>query len=351
MSKTTAERDRIKKYLLKHIGSQNKEFISKAMETFSVSKTSVYAYLRQLENEGIIKKEPEKPCKYDLVSQQEVFIYNTKDDLDEDVLFKRDIQPLLEHLPKNVFDIWRYGFTEMMNNAIEHSQAEEIGCLVSRDYEKTAVFIKDNGIGVFNNIMRFFKETYAQDLSVDDAIMQLTAGKLTTAKKGHSGEGIFFTSRVFERFLLASDGRIFSHDNFSESLGTYAPERFKSKKGTMALMQISNTSRRKLSAVFDRFSDQVSGFNKTQIPIAQVFPDDYPMSRSEARRLAASIDRFGEVEIDFSNVENLGQAFTHELFVVFPQTHPDIVLIPTNCSKAVEGMINRVLATQENEAK
>lgn len=107
--------------------------------------------------------------------------------------------------------------------------------------------------------------------------------------------------------------------------------------------ELSNTLRKKLIDIFNKFADQNVGFNKTQISIAQVFPDDYPMSRSEARRLTQSIARFGEVELDFSNVENLGQAFTHELFVVFANDHPDIKLNRTHCGAAVNSMINRVL--------
>ena len=36
------------------------------------------------------------------------------------------MRPLLENLPKNVLDIWSYVFAEIMNNAIEHSEATEI---------------------------------------------------------------------------------------------------------------------------------------------------------------------------------------------------------------------------------
>ena len=202
MSKTIEERDKIRKYLLKHIGNNDASMVAKAMDTFSVSKTTVYKYLRQLEEEGTIMKTSGNTCKYILQRRLTQFYYSPKDGLDEDVIFRRDISPLLDGLPKNVLEIWRYAFTEMMNNAIEHSRSETIRCLVSRDYINTMIFIVDDGIGVFNNIRNFFKETYNQDLSIDDAIMQLTAGKLTTAKEGHSGEGIFFTSRALDKFHL-----------------------------------------------------------------------------------------------------------------------------------------------------
>ena len=202
MSKTIEERDKIRKYLLKHIGNNDASMVAKAMDTFSVSKTTVYKYLRQLEEEGTIMKTSGNTCKYILQRRLTQFYYSPKDGLDEDVIFRRDISPLLDGLPKNVLEIWRYAFTEMMNNAIEHSRSETIRCLVSRDYINTMIFIVDDGIGVFNNIRNFFKETYNQDLSIDDAIMQLTAGKLTTAKEGHSGEGIFFTSRALDKFQI-----------------------------------------------------------------------------------------------------------------------------------------------------
>lgn len=346
MSKPAKERDRIKKYLLKHIEKRDEKMIPKAVDDCGVSRTTIYRYLSQLEEDGLIEQNGQDSFRYKLKSEKRCFQYLTAEKLDEDVIFRNDIMPLIKDLPKNIFDIWNYGFTEMMNNAIEHANAEHIDCLFERDHLKTMIYISDNGVGIFQNIIDYARKTNGEEISVEDAIIQLTAGKFTTNREKHSGEGIFFTSRAFDQYFIFSAGHIFSHTNFSESLLMSVKGPLNDAAGTRVYMELSNTSRRDLTNdVFNRYSDE-SGLLKTQIPIAQIFPDGYPMSRSEARRLAASLTRFKEAELDFKGVENIGQAFAHELFIVFRNSHPALALWPTNCNAPVKDMINHVLTNE-----
>ncbi len=89
-------------------------------------------------------------------------------------------------------------------------------------------------------------------------------------------------------------------------------------------------------------TDPERGFYQTRIPIAHMFENGYPISRSEARRLATYIQTFDTVTLDFHNVEKIGQAFTHELFVVFQNAHPKILLQCENANENVTNMIRRV---------
>lgn len=50
------------------------------------------------------------------------------------------------------------------------------------------------------------------------------------------------------------------------------------------------------------------------------------LSRSQAKRLYSGFGKFEEAELDFSGIENIGQAFTHELFVVFKRKFPQVEL-------------------------
>lgn len=43
----------------------------------------------------------------------------------------------------------------------------------------------------------------------------------------------------------------------------------------------------------------------------------YPVSRSQARKLCSSFNEFEEIILDFNEVDNIGQAFAHEIFNVF----------------------------------
>ncbi len=47
--------------------------------------------------------------------------------------------------------------------------------------------------------------------------------------------------------------------------------------------------------------------------------------------------------LDFEGLEWMGQGFAHQIFVVFQNAHPDIVLTPVNMSDGVNKMYNHVV--------
>src|SRR6202012_1695126 len=70
----------------------------------------------------------------------------------------------------------------------------------------TEMVISDNGIGIFKKI-----QTELGLLDERHAILELSKGKLTTDPSRHTGEGIFFTSRMFDSFDILSGGVSFAH--------------------------------------------------------------------------------------------------------------------------------------------
>ena len=106
-------------------------------------------------------------------------------------------------------------------------------------------------------------------------------------------------------------------------------------------MKLENETTRTIKEVFDMFADVDGGFTKTNIPLKNIY-DTNPVSRSQAKRLCNRFDRFEEVELDFKEVESIGQGFAHEVFVVFQNAHPGVRIVPTNMSEKVEKMIYHV---------
>lgn len=336
-----ANKEQIIRYMLRLIAEGDKKPVPKTLETFSgeVSQSTVYNYLSELVEKNVIVK---KGSSYELVTESHKFLYSNNGNLGEDRVFSRDIEPLLCGLPKNVLSAWRYAFTEMMNNAIEHSEATQIVVRVIIDEFKTQINILDNGMGIFKNIQRYMLEEKGEELTLKESAAFLFAGKFTTAKSLHSGEGIFFTSHLMDSFMIFSDKVIFSRDNFSDNGAELDHE----KSGTLVIMSLDNHSKKTTREVFDRFSNVYDGFVKTQIPISHVFSGAGPVSRSEARRLGELISKFKEVNLDFADVEEVGQAFCHELFIVWQGRNPDVLLNVMNASDDVDFMIRRVNNTK-----
>ena len=336
-----ASKEQVKQYILKLISHYETQLVAKVTENFGISKSTVYNYLSELKKDGVIEKDAET-AEYVLVSKRYHFFYSNEG-LSEDRIFNRDIAPLLLGMEKNIVSIWRYAFTEMMNNAIEHSGGAEICVSVMINPLETMVIIMDDGVGIFRNIQQYLLRERNEDTPLDECVALLFSGKFTTARQLHSGEGIFFTSHLMDKFIIYSEGETFSRNNFEDRQFRYKELDF--EKGTLVLMSLYNQSKKTTKEVFDRFSDVEEGFIKTQIPIAHFFPNGSPVSRSEARRLGEMIARFKEIELDFTNVEEVGQAFCHEMFVIWQGRNPDIILRVCNAAPDVQRMITRVKNT------
>jgi hypothetical protein len=65
------------------------------------------------------------------------------------------------------------------------------------------------------------------------------------------------------------------------------------------------------------------------------------MSRSEAKRLLAGLERFREVILDFAGIEGVGQGFADEVFRVWRKLHPETRLHAEHMAPAVAFMVER----------
>lgn len=336
----------IRNYILEQISVRNPDIPTKVSSVFSISPQTVYKYLKNLEQENVIYK---KADRYALSSETYRFRIrkNPEQTLDEYSIYEKHLYPYLSGLPQNVLSIWAYCASEMINNVGDHSKASTINLYLNRDYMNTSIMIIDNGIGIFKKIKEHF---HFEDL--DEAIDELFKGKLTTDSTNHSGEGIFFTSRILDNFAAISDNKYFSHNKFEEIRADLAdlpqlnqPPRFKT--GTTIYMKLSNFSHKVLKDVFDEYADVDGGFTKTRIPLKNIY-ETYPVSRSQAKRLSRRLENFKEVELDFTDIDDIGQGFAHELFVVFLTAHPGVTIIPINANPTVQKMIVHVTSPVSN---
>ena len=351
MSYTKEKKERIINYILEKISLDESKFTGKVAKTFDTTDTTIRRYIAELLQKEIIIENAEKKCGYSLKVEKFDKVYDNVD-LEEDAVYGKDFFPYLKDLPDNIQHIWAYAFTEMLNNAIEHSQAKKIYISIEKDYLSTIIIIADKGIGIFNNIIDYIKKkTGRDDIGVEDAVVELFKGKLTTAESNHSGEGIFFTSRMMDEFFILSSNTIFTHNNISEHTVKEFVHNDEEKSGqmigvnfgTFVFLKMSNHSKKTTREVFDMFAPMDSGFIKTSIPIKHTCCEfGYPVSRSQARRLCTRFDEFEEVILDFADVENIGQAFAHEIFNVFQAKHPNLKLIVKNAAPYVKNMIERV---------
>lgn len=237
-------------------------------------------------------------------------------------------------LSAHVAAILDFGFTEMLNNAIEHSGSAAITVEIERQAERVVFEVIDSGVGIFNNIMRKRKLG-----SESEAIEDLMKGKQTTMPKAHSGEGIFFTSKVADILLIQSEKTKLEFNNHVEDI--FVKIRAHRIQGTRVTFSLSTRSKKVLRRVFRQYSDDTFSFSKTKVTVRMFAAEDGYISRSQARRLVSGMEKFRTIILDFKNVATVGQAFADEVFRVFKRQHPKIVMSPVNMNKAVKFMVER----------
>jgi anti-sigma regulatory factor (Ser/Thr protein kinase) len=249
-------------------------------------------------------------------------------------------------LPENIQSIFTYAFSEMLNNAIEHSASRRIGVDVSVRNNKLFFDVSDSGIGVFRNIMK--KRKLNSEL---EAIQDLMKGKTTTMPKAHSGEGIFFTSKAADLFILDSFGSQLIVNNAIPDV--FIKKTKKIKRGTRVTFEINFASKKHLKDIFDQYTNQTEGsdygFDKTMIKIKLYTISGIHISRSQARRVLSGLDKFKIIVFDFDKVPLVGQAFADEIFRVFHMKHPNIKLEPINMNEAAKFMVERAIYKAKEE--
>jgi anti-sigma regulatory factor (Ser/Thr protein kinase) len=240
--------------------------------------------------------------------------------------------PALIELGPDARSVFQYAFTEMLNNAIEHSGSKEIEVKLEAVPRGLAFEIVDEGRGAFANLRRTLRLP-----SELDALAQLSKGKLTTLPAGHTGEGIFFTSKVADRFAIESGTLRWDVDNVRSDVAVGEVPR---RRGTRVRFEAAAKVRRKLADVFAAFTDELE-FAKTRVVIKLFAIGVRFVSRSEARRVAAGLDRFREVVFDYRGVEEVGQGFADQLYRVWGTAHPGIKLSSVGANRAVAFMLRR----------
>lgn len=323
----------IQQFLMNAIKAGDSEFIRHAVETFEVSRQAIFAHLKALVNAGYLKPVGNTRARvYVLGAIRAHAAIVPLAGLDESVVYYRDFGFIFDDLPPDIGKICHFGFTEMVNNAIDHSGGTVVNIIVKRDAERITIQISDNGVGIFNHIARALNLRDPRE-----SLFELHKGKLTTDPEHHTGQGIFFTSRAFDRFYIASGDLIFSHKDGDED--DYLWHNGRKNKGTHILMHINLASDRTLKSVFDTFTgneEEDFVFNKTVVPVKlALYEGENLVSRSQAKRILNRVEKFKKVQLDFKGVDMIGQAFADEVFRVFAKRNPHVQLVPINVTEDV----------------
>jgi len=331
----------VRKFIIENIANHTQDIAMVLAQKFGFSRQRAHHYLsKEVKNGLLVKTGQTNGSKYFLANQNKVeFTENITTQSDEYKTWVTHVKPLISSCPKNIYDVCIHGFSEIFNNAIDHSEGTKILSRIEIKNNLVTIKIEDNGIGIFNKIKRELKLD-----NLKESILHLSKGKLTTDPSKHSGQGIFFTSRMFDRFIIISSNMAYQ---FKDKDFLLSQEKDRTTKGTLVIMEISLKSKKNAKEVFDEYSNTEDGFNKTTVSV-QLSTDsgDPHVSRSQAKRLLIGLDKFEIIALDFKDVSSVGQAFIDEIFRVFQNEHPSMKILYINENKDTEDMIKRCLREQ-----
>ena len=334
--------DDIIKFIIQNVESHSADISRVTQVKFGISRQAVNRYLRKLTDAGKIDPEGKtRQRTYKILPIEKAsFTLQVDRNLKEDDVWRNRVRPLLTNLQENVLRICEHGFSEIMNNVIDHSESKTVYDEIDVYPNKIVMVILDKGVGIFKKI--------AGALNLEDerlVALELSKGKLTTDMFHHSGEGIFFTSRMFDEFSILSGDLFLQISGRDNWLLESKEENF---KGTIVSMTINTGTKRTIKEVFNRFAGPENdySFSKTYLPVHLAkIGDENLISRSQAKRLLTRLEPFKEVFLDFEGVDIIGQAFADEIFRVFQNAHPEIEIIQVNANKNIQNIIKRVKAS------
>jgi anti-sigma regulatory factor (Ser/Thr protein kinase) len=329
----------IRNYILNNVGEHATDLVNLTASEFHISRQSASGHVGDLVKQNLLVASGKtKARKYELKNFiDELFTLDVTAGFEEDIIWREKILPLISDLTTNVINICQYGVTEILNNVMAHSEASQGYISIERNAIRITIFIRDYGIGIFNKIQR--------DFNLHDprhALLELSKGKLTSDNKHHSGNGIFFTSRMFDEFSISS-GTLFYHRlNKGDDWLIETKENAQSD-GTFIAMKINVNSSRTTAEIFKQveIGEIELDFSRTHVPLKLArYGTEQLVSRSQAKRVLARFEEFKEVLLDFQGIDEVGPAFIDEIFRVYQSEHPKTDIIGVYASPQIQQLIN-----------
>lgn len=335
----------LREFLLRSIPQHPKDIATVAVDKFGLTRQVVNRALKSLTDEGLVVPSGKTSGRRYVLAVKRDQATFPLEAAEEHLIWSEWVAPQLEGINRNIWDICQYAVTEMVNNAIDHSEGSWVVITVERTAVSVQIMIQDDGVGLFEKIKSSFHLEDDQH-----AALELVKGKLTTDPARHSGEGIFFTSRAVDHFVTLSSRVYFSHTSKDEDWLIETSDRI---PGTLINLTIDAFTSRTLREVFDRFTSDHDNysFNVTHVPVDLAVVGEHNLiSRSQAKRLTARFNRFERVVLDFAGVHKVGQAFADEVFRVYALQHPAVDIVPIRAEPEVMTMIKRAIAARDETA-
>lgn len=338
----SSKNTKIQSFILSKVRQHPADIASLTMKKFQVTRTTVHRHIQQLIKSGrLFKAGITSQVRYYLSDALDFSITLSLDQQqDEFLIWQEYFEQTVARLAKqNVLDIVEYGLTEMINNAIDHSQGGQLMIQFKFEKNNLMLILHDDGLGAYRTLNLVLRLD-----GIRDVILDLSKGKLTRDPANHTGEGVFFSSRVFDYFEVKANGFKYIRDNNINDW--FVCRDNENTNGTVIVMKIDIKSDRDLVKTFKAYQDEETlSFDRTSIKVDLAETGRKSLiSRSEAKRIVRNISQeYNHVLLDFAKIDLIGQGFADEIFRVYQQKRPELSIEYCNANEDIEFMIKRAV--------
>ncbi len=287
------------------------DLVPALMAHAGVRRATALKLLRQLGAAGwLLRQRRGRSYRYSPGPMREVVRRYEIAGLDEDSPWRRDFVRAF-NLTEGVLPMVRHAFSELVNNAIDHSGGTEVVVSLRQTATQVQLLVSDNGRGLFDSLATAF--------GFDDhqhAMLELSKGRLTSDPARHTGRGLFYTLRLADVALLHANASAFQQRQWEGA--QWRSGRPMPRVGTSVYLAITLDTPRRLDDVLRSASLDANDYalERVTLPLALIADDGGLVSRAAARRVGARLQGLRHVEVDFSGVSALGHSFADELFRV-----------------------------------
>lgn len=148
----------VREFILRNTDAHPHDIVALTASKFGCSRQAVHEHIRRLIDQGAVESTGarSKPTYRLAQLESRAWNYSLVRGLSESDIWKRDIYPELQALPKNVLGIRGCALTEMINNAIDHSGGWALVVTLERTAVRTTLSVYDDG-DLFEVVVLDFK--------------------------------------------------------------------------------------------------------------------------------------------------------------------------------------------------
>ena len=185
----------IRRFIVENVDKHSTDIAAMAANKFSITRQAINKHLKNLASEGALTASGKTRNRtYRLCSQLEYRKeFKLGNGINEDIAWDHAVEKFVSSFPENVKDIWHYSFTEMFNNAIDHSDGNNVFLQITKTAANTQLLLADDGVGIFKKIQK------AMNLEDERHAILDCAGKANDrSRKAHrTGDILYFPTVGF----------------------------------------------------------------------------------------------------------------------------------------------------------